>query len=321
LQQPEQQPVLLLIDDSPSMHRLLAFKLKHEGVEFLTCFSGQEGVDLASSNRPALILLDLNMPEMDGFQVLRALKNDSRTIDIPVIVLSGNSDPEDKVRAFELGAMDFVCKPFDIHELRARIQSAIRISRLMSMLEKRAQIDGLTGLWNRAYFNDRLPRDLSNAVRTHSTMTLVMCDLDHFKKVNDTFGHPAGDAVLQGYAKILTGELRSYDVPCRYGGEEFAIILPDTTADNAATICERIRLAIEARRWPNYPDIRATSSFGLTTLGVGNGSSPEEWIEAADRALYAAKVAGRNRIVTFDPRVHVTTGKTAAGHAPLAKAG
>lgn len=320
MQQSEQQPILLLIDDSPSIHRLLAFKLKHEGVEFLAAFSGQEGVDLAASNRPALILLDLNMPEMDGFQVLRALKNDARTIGIPVIVLSGNSDPEDKVRAFEIGAMDFVCKPFDVHELRARIHSAIRISSLMGMLEKRAQIDGLTGLWNRAYFNDRLPRDLSNASRTNSPICLFMCDLDHFKKVNDTFGHPAGDAVLQGYSKILINELRSYDVPCRYGGEEFAIILPDTTLENAKNICERIRSAIEGRRWPNYPDIRATSSFGVTEIGVNGESSPEAWIEAADRALYAAKVGGRNRIVPFDPAVHKMTGKQQAPAQSNAKA-
>ncbi len=320
MQQSEQQPILLLIDDSPSIHRLLAFKLKHEGVEFLAAFSGQEGVDLAASNRPALVLLDLNMPEMDGFQVLRALKNDARTIAIPVIVLSGNSDPGDKVRAFEIGAMDFVCKPFDVHELRARIQSAIRISTLMGMLEKRAQIDGLTGLWNRAYFNDRLPRELANTARTNSSMCLFMCDLDHFKKVNDTFGHPAGDAVLQGYSKILTNELRSYDIPCRYGGEEFAIILPDTSIDDARGICERIRAAIEARRWPNYPDIRATSSFGVAEVGVGGENTPEAWIEAADRALYAAKVGGRNRIVTFDPKVHTTTGKQAAPPQTVSKA-
>ena len=319
MNQTEQQPVLLLIDDAPSIHRLLAFRLKNEGIEFLAAFSGVEGIELACSNRPALVLLDLNMPGMNGFEVLVALKNDPRTIEIPVIVLSGSGESADKVRAFELGAMDFVTKPFDVHELRARIQSAIRISRLMSMLEKRAQIDGLTGLWNRAHFNDRLPRDLSNAARTSSPVSLVICDLDHFKKVNDTFGHPAGDAVLQGFAKILTAETRSYDVACRFGGEEFAIILPDTNSDQAELVCERIRAAIEARRWPNYPDIRATSSFGLACLGPLGGSA-EEWVAAADKALYVAKKSGRNRVVRFDPAQHATAGVITPA-TPLAKAG
>ncbi|MDX2116153.1 MAG: diguanylate cyclase [Planctomycetota bacterium] len=292
-------PVLLLIDDSPSIHRLLAFKLKNEGIEFLSAFSGPEGVELAAANKPSLILLDLAMPDVDGFTSLLQLKNDSRTINIPVIVVSGTSSPEDKVRAFELGAMDFVTKPFDVHELRARISSALRIHRLMSMLEKRAQIDGLTGLWNRAHFNDRLAAELSCSRRNGSTMSLVVCDLDHFKRVNDTFGHPAGDAVLQGFAATLNAELRSYDIACRYGGEEFAIILPDAAAPQAHMICERIRAAIEARRWPNYPDIRATASFGVTDKGIDGSDAPAAWVEAADKCLYEAKQTGRNRVVAF----------------------
>lgn len=319
----EQQPILLLIDDSPSIHRLLAFKLKHEGIEFLAAFSGQEGLDLAIAQNPALVLLDLSMPGMDGYEVLKALKNNPKTIEIPVIVLSGASEAEQKVRAFELGAMDFVCKPFDVHELRARIGSAIRIHTLMGMLEKRAQIDGLTGLWNRAYFNDRLPREIASAARSGGALSMVMCDLDHFKKINDTFGHPAGDAVLQGAAKILTGELRSYDIACRYGGEEFAIILPDTTPAQAMATCDRVRAAVEARRWPNYPDIRVTSSFGFASFAPGEQHTPEDWVQAADRALYAAKKSGRNRVVVFDPAVH-STGPLEnigpSGTQPLAKA-
>ena len=293
---PPQNPILLLIDDAPSIHRLLAFKLKNEGLDFLAASSGQEGCELAASHHPGLVLLDLNMPGMDGFQTLKALKNDPRTIDIPVIVLSGNSKPEDKVRAFELGAMDFVTKPFDIHELRARIASALRIQRLMHMLETRAQTDGLTGLGNRAYFNRRLSAEIDCAGRNASGLALVMCDLDRFKKLNDTFGHPAGDHVLQGFANMLLSELRSYDVPCRYGGEEFAIIISDAAMDVALSICERIRKALEAKRWPSFPEVRATASFGVTDRGLDGKNDPGAWIEAADRALYAAKQGGRNRI-------------------------
>ncbi|HBS29169.1 MAG TPA: diguanylate cyclase response regulator [Phycisphaerales bacterium] len=295
----QQKPILLLIDDSPSIHRLLAFKLKNEGLEFLAAFDSTEGVELAQSHQPSLILLDLNMPVVDGFQTMRALKECSQTISIPVIVLSGTTSPEDKVRAFELGAMDFVCKPFDIHELRARINSAIRISRLMKMLEMRAQVDGLTGLWNRAYFNERLASELAEASRNNKHLALVLCDLDHFKKLNDTFGHPAGDAVLQGFAEVLTTELRAYDIPCRYGGEEFVIILPDTDRDEARQVAERIRAALEAKGWPKFPDIHATASFGLTTAGLAGKDDPASWIQAADQMLYQAKHAGRNRVEVF----------------------
>lgn len=299
MQPTELQPILLLVDDEPSIHRLLAFKLKNEGIEFLSAFEANEGFDLAASNQPALILLDLHLPDVDGHTALIGLKNDPRTKDIPVIMLSADTTPANKVRAFELGAMDFVNKPCDIHELRARILSAIRIHTLMQMLEKRAQIDALTGLWNRAHFNDRLATELNQSRRNKSDMSLVVCDLDHFKKINDTFGHPAGDAVLQGFAKLLISELRSYDIACRYGGEEFAIILPDAGLPCSLAICERVRKAIEAKHWPNYPDVHATASFGVTDRGLNGEDTPEAWVAAADKCLYESKQGGRNRVTSY----------------------
>jgi len=205
----------------------------------------------------------------------------------------------DKVLSFELGAMDFVAKPFDIHELRARIQSAIKVDRLMKMLEKQAQIDGLTGLWNRSYLDDRLNASIECVRRKHAELTLVLCDLDHFKRLNDTYGHPAGDTVLETFASILKREVRSYDVPCRYGGEEFAVILPDTSIEEAAIVCGRIRVALEQERWPMYPDMRATASFGCTNQGVDKVVGSAEWLKAADLALYDAKRSGRNRVIHF----------------------
>lgn len=297
--QTEQAPLLLLIDDSPAIHRLMAFKLKNEGLEFITSYTGEEGVELARTQQPALILLDLQMPGMSGFDVLRALKNDPVTMNIPVIIVTGSTESEQKVLAFELGALDVVSKPFDVHELRARIQSAIRIHRLMKMLEQRAQIDGLTGLWNRKYFNERLAAELDICKRKGCGLSLLICDLDHFKKINDTFGHPAGDAVLQAFASILNRELRSYDVACRYGGEEFAIILPDSTFEQAHKVAERIRVEIAERRWPNYPDVRAAASFGVADTPSPDITGIEAWIAAADRALYHSKQTGRNRITRF----------------------
>lgn len=299
----DQAPIALLIDDSPYIHRLLAVKLKDEGIEFLAAFSGPEGLELAEVQMPSIILLDVNMPDMDGFEVLRRLKADTRTMGIPVIMLSGQAKSTDKVMAFELGAMDFVAKPFDVHELRARINSAVRLTQLMRLLENAARIDGLTGLWNRAYFNERLEAELSVAQRKGGPISLVMCDLDHFKKLNDTFGHPAGDAVLQGFAQVLRQELRAYDIACRYGGEEFALILPGATIQEAAGVCERVRASVEAKSWRKYPKLAVTGSFGVTASGLSGLNDAASWIEAADRALYAAKSGGRNRVRLFDERL------------------
>ncbi|MEM9084024.1 MAG: diguanylate cyclase [Planctomycetota bacterium] len=293
-------PTLLVIDDSPAIHRLLAVKLRDEGIEFIAALGGTEGIEIARNQKPSLILCDQNMPDMNGLEVVRALKSDPATMDIPLIMLSGEVATELKVKAFELGAMDFVPKPFDAAELRARIQSALRIDSLMKMLAQRAQIDGLTGLWNRARFNDALAAEVNQAERSGQTLSLALCDLDHFKKLNDTFGHQAGDAALVTFANKLQTAMRSYDVACRYGGEEFALILPGTEGDAAFVVCDRIRTSIEATSWSKYPGMAVTVSFGLTNSGL-EGNTPEQWVAAADQMLYTAKENGRNRIELFSP--------------------
>lgn len=305
----EQKPVVLLIDDAPAIHRLLTFKLKDDGLEFLTAYSGREGMELAREHLPSLILVDLNMPGQNGLEVIHQLKQDSATSQIPVIVVSGSVESEEKVRAIDAGAMDFVTKPFDIHELRARIGSALRIHRLMRMLEQRAQIDGMTELWNRTHFNDRLEAELNSVARRGGMMAMAMCDLDHFKELNDTFGHQAGDAVLQRFAKMVMEEVRSCDVACRFGGEEFALILPDATEEAAVAVCERIRRRLESKAWPAYPEMKTTVSFGVTTSGIDGSWEPGAWIAAADEALYRAKGSGRNAVV-----VHRADGPTQGSH-------
>jgi len=296
---PEQQPVLLLIDDAPEIHRLMAMKLKDEGLDFLTAFSGVEGIELAERQLPALILLDVTMPDHDGFEVLHTLKENPATKQIPVIMLSATHASEAKVRSFELGAMDYVTKPVDVPELRARIQSAIRLTRLMEMLEHRAQIDGLTGLWNRAHFDRRLEAELAEMKRRETPLSLVMCDLDHFKKLNDSFGHPAGDAVLETFASLITQEIRVNDIACRYGGEEFALILPRTAVAEAVGVCERIRKALFARTFRKYPEMQATASFGVAGMPIDGATDPAAWLEGADNALYSAKENGRNRVHVY----------------------
>jgi diguanylate cyclase (GGDEF)-like protein len=291
---------VLVIDDSECVQRLLKARLSSEGLELIEALDGESGLRLAEEHRPDIVLLDLSMPGMDGFQVLRQLKENLVLDQIPVLVLSGMQSPQDKVTAFDLGAIDFIAKPFDLAELRVRVRSAIRLSELLQLLSKRAQIDGLTGLYNRAHFDRRWQEELSGAIRHARPISLAMIDLDHFKSINDTFGHPAGDAVIQLLGKLLHDECRSSDIPCRYGGEEFVLIMPDSAPQDAAELCDRIRLRLAEITWPRHPERRVTCSIGLAGISGECTTSAEALIEAADKLLYKAKQGGRNRVLHAD---------------------
>lgn len=307
------KPLVLLIDDAPDIHRLLSVRLASENLTLEWAASGAEGLARAREAIPALVLLDLNMPGMDGFSVLRALKNDACTVSVPVIVLSASDATDDKVLGLDLGALDYVCKPFNLAELRARVRSALRLHELMQLLSQRAQIDGLTGLWNRQHFDERLSQELNVVQREGRKLAIAMCDLDHFKSVNDTFGHAAGDAALAAFTRVLTKHLRKSDVACRYGGEEFGLVLRDTDAANASVVLERVRAELAQTEFPRHPERRITASFGVADGAPGGSLAPGAWVEAADAALYLAKKLGRNRIQI--------SGRTAAPPVELAKAG
>lgn len=292
----DEKPVVLLIDDCVDVYRLLSARLRSEVIDLEHAPDGDVGIAHAIEKPPAIILLDLEMPGKDGFEVLRELKDDKRTLDIPVIVLSGLSSPHDKVTAFDLGAVDYITKPFELTELRVRVRSALRLHRLMRMLAQKAQIDGLTGLWNRQYFDERLASEVSRVNRNPGPLSLALLDLDHFKSINDTYGHPAGDAVLQALAGLLQQSLREGDLACRYGGEEFAIIMPDTTPQTAKEVCDRIRTELEVMHWPRHPDRTVTTSMGVVGCDAGTAVAPADWVQRADEALYSSKTGGRNRV-------------------------
>jgi diguanylate cyclase (GGDEF)-like protein len=306
----EMKPVALLIDDSPDVHKLLGMRLRSEGIDVLSAGNGTEGLRLAREALPSVVLLDIDMPGMDGFEVLRTLKDTDSTLHVPVIMLSGLHSPHDKVTAFDLGAVDFITKPFDVTELRVRVRSALRVSHLLRMLSQRAQIDGLTGLYNRAHFDRRWEEEVAATGRHKRPLSLALFDLDHFKSVNDTYGHPAGDAAIQGLAKLLLRECRQTDVACRYGGEEFALIMPETAPQDAVAVCERVREALAAIIWPRHPERAITCSVGVAGSAGGAGYAAAHWLETVDRTLYRAKKEGRNRVLS-----------TAADGPTLARAG
>ncbi|MCH2160513.1 MAG: diguanylate cyclase [Phycisphaerales bacterium] len=289
-------PRMLVIDDSDLVHRLLRARLKHERIDLVTAANGTEGLRLAQTIKPELILLDIDLEDIDGFEVLARLKADPETYDIAVIFVSASNETMDRVRGLDLGAVDFIGKPFDVGELKARVRSALRMQRLVRMLAQRARLDGLTGLWNRAYFDQRLRDEVSEATRYERPLSLVLCDLDHFKSLNDRFGHPFGDEVLERAAGILS-EGRGFDVACRYGGEEFGLILPGTSLEEAVETAHRHRERLARLCWSEREGLRISASFGVADLTcVQQPPNPQELLEAADRALYRAKAGGRDAV-------------------------
>ena len=289
-------PKVLAIDDSELIHRLLRVRLQHEQIELHGSMVAVRGLEMARELQPDVILLDIEMEGMDGFEVLQALKSDVDLQDIPVIFISATASMEDRVRALDLGAVDFVAKPFEVVELKARVRSALRVQHLVKMLAQKAQVDGLTGLWNRTYFDRRLSQEVSESIRHRRPLTLVMCDVDGFKKLNDERGHPFGDMVLERLAKILQSG-RGSDIPCRYGGEEFGIILPNTSGSEALEVADRYRRAIELETWPSAIGKVITASFGIADISMLPGAQGvDDLIAAADSALYKAKLNGRNRV-------------------------
>jgi two-component system cell cycle response regulator len=285
---------VLVIDNAPMVHTLVRARLGSEELDIRSALSGHDGLALATTFQPDVILLDVHMPDPDGFEVCRRLKADPATANIPVIFLTAEATPAQKAYGLNLGAVDYVTKPFDGTELKARVRASLRTKFMLDLLAKRAMIDGLTGLWNRAYFDQRLASELALSKRHGQPLSCLMLDADYFKSINDTYGHPAGDAVLRRIAGLLAERARAEDVACRYGGEEFGMIMPNTTAANAGTFARRLLAGIESLMpMLGGAPVRVTCSIGVADV---NGVA-DQLLDAADAALYRAKRGGRNRVV------------------------
>jgi diguanylate cyclase (GGDEF)-like protein len=289
---------VLIIDDSQNIHALVKARLANEPVELHGAFDGVSGLKLAGELLPDLILLDVDMPDPDGFEVCKQLKGLPATMSIPIVFLTGAGSTDEKIRGLELGAVDYITKPFDPAELRARVRAALRTKFLLDLLAKKAMIDGLTGLWNRTYFDQTMAAQLSLARRSGQAVSCILADLDHFKSVNDRFGHLTGDEALRIVAASFLTQCRIEDVVCRYGGEEFAVIVPNTPAEKASVLAERLRNAVQtlALKHRGRP-VPITCSFGVADAICG----ADRIIEVADAALYQAKTQGRNRIALAPP--------------------
>jgi diguanylate cyclase (GGDEF)-like protein len=293
------QQQILLIDDSKPMHPLVTSLLGNEPVTIHSAFDAQYGLTLAASLRPDLILLDVEMPGVDGFETCRRLKADPATATLPVIFMTSRAATEEMVHGLNLGAIDYVTKPFKLSELLSRVRAALRTSHLIRLLEEKAMIDSLTGLGNRAMFDERFAAEVGLRVRFGDPLSCIMLDVDHFKDINDKYGHPFGDHVLTKIGEMLTSICRVEDVACRHGGEEFIVLSPHTPADRAALLAERMRVAIAKIPFFHQGEsVAVTCSFGVAeAAGTYDRSMPER----ADQALYESKELGRNR-VSIAPR-------------------
>ena len=290
---------ILIIDDNAADRALAEAHLAEEGYDIVGAAGGLAGLEAVVFERPDLVLLDLKMPDISGFEVCRRLQENDTLRMIPVIFLSGSDEIEDRIKGLDIGAIDFVSKPFNAFELRARVRAALRTKRLQDVLRDRALIDPLTELYNRRAFDDRLKQEWAKSVRNGSVLALIMMDLDGFKKVNDHFGHPAGDSALRQVAWRLADTCRQSDLPFRYGGEEFAFLLPQSAA-GAEDFAQRLREAIGSKPFTVAGgELELTASFGIACgEGIADG---DLLVMAADAALYEAKAAGKNCVRAATP--------------------
>jgi len=287
-------PRVLLVEDDEDVRQLLVDLLEDDH-EVLQATDGVEGVRTTRMELPDVVLMDLFLPRLDGFGALEEIKRDASTAEVPVIFLSAERDEAARVRALELGAADFVVKPFSAVELRARIARTLRAAQQQEQLRAIAQTDALTGLPNYRAFRARLDEELKRARRYHTPLAAVMIDMDNLKPINDQLGHAAGNRAIVALAEAVTGQLRETDFAARYGGDEFVVILPHTSSDEARALAERLRRAIrrveiDGTRMP----LRA--SLGVAALAAGTEASADALVRAADAALYRAKRTGRDRV-------------------------
>ena len=297
----KKQRKVLVVDDSQANLILLKAHLTNMGLIVLLAENAEQGLTLAAEQRPDIILLDVMMPDLDGFEACRRLKADVRTSSIPILFVSAKDQSEDKIAGLKLGAIDYITKPFNRGELQARINIVLQMIELQERLLLLANTDELTGLSNRRHFFEILEREILQAKIRGGSIAVMMFDVDHFKNVNDTYGHLAGDRILQQVGKILDDNIYPLDMAGRYGGEEFIIIMPGMPVEIADQRAEKLRSMIDKYNWEiNNKPISITCSVGVAVFDGADATDPYDLIRRADDALYAAKHRGRNRVVSYD---------------------
>ncbi len=296
---------VLVAEDDPMLRRILKSWLESWGYQVAIAEDGAKAWKMLQAEpAPQLLILDWMMPSVDGLELCRMVREQEKSPYQYILLVTAKDDKQDLVRGLEAGADDYLSKPFDRNELRARLRTGRRILTLQDEqaqtreeLQYQATHDGLTGIWNRRAILEMMSREFEIAARSNSSIGVIMLDVDHFKRVNDTRGHLAGDAVLKEIARRIRQAVRSYDLAGRYGGEEFLVVLPDCDAGRIERCAERIRLAIaDEPILAEASFLTVTVSAGTTVLNPVPGTESDA-LAVADTALYRAKNAGRNRVV------------------------
>lgn len=291
---------ILVAEDSKYYRKYMEETLEKWGYSVIFAEDGEKAWQiLQTDDGPQLVLLNWEMPKLTGLDVCYQVRMNELNKYVYLILLTSHASQEDIIKGLEAGADDYVVKPFHDQELKSRLKIGERIIKLENSIRKMALIDPLTGLLNRRAFNSRLESELERCVRNKSTLSLLLFDIDNFKKINDTYGHQCGDSVLYGISQQAKTFLRGYDFISRFGGEEFIICLPDVNQTQAMVIAERLRTGIENLKIEtNSADrsIQVTASFGLYTIHSGEKHNIEYIIRQADQAMYRAKNKGKNCI-------------------------
>lgn len=304
---------ILVVDDNPDNVEIIATRLRFRGYDVIESVHGHDALAKVEAAPPDLILLDVMLPDIDGYEIARRIKGNPELPYIPIILVTARDSTQDKVMGLDAGADDYLTKPINFPELEARVRSMLRIKKLQDELEEKNRelerlsiSDGLTGLYNHRHIHRLLTDEFERTERTGEPLTVAMFDLDRFKSVNDTHGHQAGDRVLQAFAEILRDSAREIDRLGRYGGEEFMAVLPDTGSDEGTSFVERVRQQVERTPFDIGRDepLHMTVSAGLADIPADGVGSCEELIRRADEALYGAKAGGRNKVVRFDEIAH-----------------
>ncbi|MCK5778006.1 MAG: diguanylate cyclase [Rhodospirillales bacterium] len=296
---PETASKILIVDDEPLNIEVMSGALEELG-DIMFAINGEEAIQLALSEKPDIIVLDIMMPGMDGYETCRRLKDNPETENIPVIFATAMTDRADEAKGFDLGAVDYVTKPIVLPIVVARVRNHLQLKRYRDYLETIAFVDGLTGIPNRRSFDQHIRSEWQRGTRTNGELSLLLIDIDHFKQYNDTYGHQAGDACLTLVAKALSSSVhRPGDLVARYGGEEFVCVLPSTNLDGAELIGSTLREAVNFLKIPH----KSSSVCGHVTISVGGAwvqldQSKEigDLISAADENLYKSKSDGRDRV-------------------------
>jgi diguanylate cyclase (GGDEF)-like protein len=298
------KPKILVVDDIPSNIQILIDVLKDQDYEILAATSGITALNIATDEIPDLILLDITMPNMDGYEVCVRLKANVLTHHIPVIFITARDEEEEETRGFELGAVDYINKPIKPAITRARVKTHLELKKQRDILENLSNLDGLTGIPNRRRFDEMLEQEWQHAMRSHLPLSLIMIDIDYFKRFNDHYGHNTGDVCLKQVAQTLATAIeRKTDFIARYGGEEFVCILPMTDAKGAIVIAKKLQCSVFSLHIPHVDSLiadRVTISQGVTTIFPTLIINHKALIEVVDKALYQAKTAGRNQIKTVE---------------------